>query len=396
MDATVQRAATEQDDRRAEPDELNQLKLHFLAGLNHEIRTPLTGILGMTDLLMETRLDPEQKGYVAAARTCAENLLEILNATLEFSAISAGNLIPEESEFDVCALIEAAVAEYLVKARAKGLRLLYFPDSALPVTAIGDAVRIRQILTHLLSNAVKFTHEGQIEVTATCRLLDANRTLLELRVADSGIGILEEKLGTIFESFRQLQSGLARSYSGLGLGLALAQKVAELIGGRIEVESTVGVGSTFTLTVPVRLPAVQSQAVEPDLPARTASEAVAGRARILLVEDNRLAQMVVRHILDRTGFHVDCADDGPSGIQAASAWRYDLILMDLQMPGMDGLEAARRIRALEGYSAVPILALTANSSDECRVLCRENGMQDFLSKPIQADQLLRAIARRLG
>ena len=229
-------------------ESIDHLKYQFLASLNHEIRTPLSGIIGMTDLLLETTLDGEQRDYVASARSCAESLLELLNVTLEYSEVASGAHKLEEYEYSLRDAIETTVAEYTPRARAKGLRLLFTMDADLPQTIVGDARRLRQMLSQLLANAVKFTSEGHIEVVTT---RDGQNLCIAVR--DTGIGIAPDKLGLIFESFQQADSGLARSHAGLGLGLALAQRLAALFGGRILVESAEGTGSTFTITFPIRV-----------------------------------------------------------------------------------------------------------------------------------------------
>src|SRR5713226_4780249 len=236
-----------------EPEDLNELKGQFLASLNHEIRTPLSGILGMTDLLLETELSEEQKDYIGATRQCAESLLETLNATLEYSALSANHLTPEEAEFHLRETLEGAVTEFSSKAESKGLRLICHFDASLPDTVIGDALRVRQLLYHLAGNAVKFTRTGEVEVSAAaCEQADAT-VLVTILVRDTGIGIPADQLSTIFDSFRQLETGLSRRFPGMGLGLAVAQKLASLLRGTLTVESEVGRGSTFSIRLPLRL-----------------------------------------------------------------------------------------------------------------------------------------------
>src|SRR6266851_4516986 len=269
------------DARQSPPGELDQLKGMFLASLNHEIRTPLSGILGMTDLLLETQLDDEQREYVNAARLCAESLFEILNATLEYSSLEAGQCSLEESEFNLKETLEAALSQHALKSEAKGLRLISTFDSALPETMLGDAPRLRQLLGHLIANAVKFTPAGTVELRA---LLDrqpgGNSLIVEVR--DTGIGIPPDRLDAILESFRQVESGLSRGYPGLGLGLALARKLTSLMQGRINVVSVPGSGSTFTVHLPLRQPADAS----PEVPGLHACGVV------LAVDDNPIGLTV--------------------------------------------------------------------------------------------------------
>lgn len=365
-------------------DELSVLKDQFLASLNHEIRTPLSGILGMIDLLLETRLDEDQQEYAKAARLCAEALLDVLNATLEYSALSAGNLGLEEIEFPLRETLRSAVNEQLNKADAKGLRLHCTLAHDVPATAIGDAVRIRQILSHLIGNAMKFTNWGEVHVVASVEPGEADSFCLSVSVRDTGIGIPLDQLNLIFDSFRQIDSGLSRTYAGLGLGLALAQKLARLMHGEISAISDEGKGSTFSLRLPLRLPAC---------PPAAAGGTSGRRRRILVVEDHDVSQRVVTHFLQRGSYAVDCVASGEEALEAASATRYDLVLMDLQMPGMDGLRATGELRRIAGYDRVPVVAFTANSSDEYRTLCREHGLQAFIAKPVQSDELLTTVAR---
>lgn len=234
-------------------DELASLKTQFLGSLNHEVRTPLTGILGMTDLLLETRLDSEQKDYVASIRTCADELLVLFDKTLEYSDLSSGRPVLARREFHLPESLRGAVHEHLPNARAKGLRLVCRMAPGLPEVAIGDAARLQRLLTHLVENAVKFTDFGRVEVSAAGRGNDRGFEL-RLDVCDTGIGIAPERLPLVFEAFRQLDSGPARGHNGLGLGLSLVQKLTALMGGTLTVDSTPGRGSVFTATIPLELP----------------------------------------------------------------------------------------------------------------------------------------------
>jgi CheY-like chemotaxis protein len=364
----------------------------FLACLNHEVRTPLSGILGMVDLLLETQLDDEQREYVQTARTCAENLHELLNATLEYSALEAGYFTLEEYEFSVRDTIEAAMAQHWAKADAKGLHCTTSVDINVPETLIGDAPHLKDLLSHLVANAVKFTHSGSIEIDASFQQTGPAEGWLIVAVRDTGIGIPEDRLDMIFESFRQGETGLSRSYPGLGLGLAVAQKIAGLMKGRIRVESKVAAGSTFSVEIPVH--AGESTLAEfPMTP--PLHDGLAGAPRILAVDDNAVGLKVLRRILARRGVHVEGAESARDALRAAELRHYDLVLMDLQMPDMDGLAASAALRKVPGYENVPILALTANCSDEMRERCRAQGMQAFLSKPLEADELWAAISRYL-
>jgi CheY-like chemotaxis protein len=366
--------------------ELERLKGTFLASLNHEIRTPLSGILGMADLLLETNMDEEQREYVNAARLCAESLFEILNATLEYSALEAGHLSLDESEFSLRELIESTLSQQTLKAESKGLDLRATYEVGLPETMMGDAPRLRQLLSHFLANAIKFTHAGGVEL----RVIRDSRAsdMLRIEVEDTGIGIPSDQMDRIFDSFRQVDSGLSRMYPGLGLGLALARKLASLMQGEISVASTPGKGSTFTLRMPLRVAETEGGT------ALTAGSETG--PHVLAVEDNAVGLTILKRALERRQVRVDGATSGAAALTAASRHRYDLVLMDLQMPGMNGLETTQEMRKLPGYQAVPILALTADFSDELRDRCLRQGMQAFLSKPVEAVQLWAVVSRFLN
>jgi two-component system sensor histidine kinase/response regulator len=365
-----------------ERTEIDRLKGTFLANLNHEVRTPLSGIMGMTDLLLETPLDEEQRDYVSTVRLCAENLFHLLNATLEYSALTAGHLKLDETEFVLSEMVDSALSMEREKAEAKGLKLTATLDAALPQTIIGDATRIQDLLGHLIDNAIKFTHRGNVDL----KLIREDQ-ILKIEVHDTGIGIAPDRQARIFESFHQVDSGLSRNYPGLGLGLALVQKLLALMGGEIAAESALDKGSTFTVRIPMRLPAASRE---------KAARASTGAPAILAVEDNPVGLRVLRHALKGRAVDVDTATDGAEAVRAAAARHYDLILMDLQMPLMDGLEATAAVRRLPGYENVPILALTANYSDEIRQQCQQHGMQDFLSKPVTPPALWSAVSRWLN
>jgi CheY-like chemotaxis protein/two-component sensor histidine kinase len=367
-------------------DDLREVQGQFLASLNHEIRTPLSGILGMTDLLLETLLTDDQREYVDAARLCAENLLEILNVTLEYSALSANQVLVEESEFSIRDTLAGVAAEFAPKAEGKGLRVDTALDASLPETVVGDPVRLRQIVWHLVANGVKFTKKGLVEVSASARMSGERAVELAIRVRDTGAGIAAHQMAEIFESFRQLETGLSRNHNGLGLGLAVVKKLVALVGGSITVGSEPGSGSTFTVTLPLRLPA--DAVVAP-------MELKKSRGRVLVVDDNSIAQTIACHALRRQAFEVECAGSGKMALEVAARSRFDVILMDLQMPGWDGFETVEHIRQLPGYVETPIIAVTANCSDDYRARSVKCGMQDFLAKPVRTRDLVQAVEKHL-
>jgi signal transduction histidine kinase/CheY-like chemotaxis protein len=363
-------------------EEAARLKGQFLASLNHEIRTPLSGIVGMVDLLLETSLDDEQREFVLTTKLCADNLLEMLNATLEYSALSAGAVTPDQCEFHLAETIDSALSEHALRASSKGLALRRTLAGGLPETVLGDAPLLRKLLSHLIGNAVKFTERGEIEVSCAC---EGDR--LVLRVSDTGIGIAAEHLPQVFESFHQVDGGLDRSYPGLGLGLSIVKQLVHLLQGSVQVDSLPQQGSVFSVRLPLRLPA---QVIETPTATRHPQQ-----ARILVVEDNRVSRTVVRHMLTTRGYAVDCADCGADALQQVARTGYAVILMDLQLPDMTGVECTHAIRTVPGYAATPILAFTANTGEEFRALCRREGMQGFLAKPVQATDLYAALHRHL-
>jgi two-component system, sensor histidine kinase len=367
-------------------DELRDVQGQFLASLNHEIRTPLSGIFGMTDLLLETPLSDDQREFVGATRLCAENLLEILNVTLEYSALSANQVLLEETEFSLRDALEGVLGEFSAKAEAKGLLIERALDASLPEMVVGDPQRLRQILWHLVGNGVKFTRAGRVEVAASAVAGADRHVRVKIRVQDTGIGIAPHQLADIFESFRQLETGLSRNHGGLGLGLAVAQKLIALLDGSISVDSELGKGSVFTVTLPFKL-AMEGGARLP--------EVEKSRGRVLVVDDNSIAQTIASHALRRQSFEVECAGTGELAVEAAAKIRFDVILMDLQMPGWDGFETAQQIRRLPGYRETPIIAVTANCSDDYRARSLRCGMQDFLAKPVRTRDLVQAVEKYL-
>jgi CheY-like chemotaxis protein/anti-sigma regulatory factor (Ser/Thr protein kinase) len=362
-------------------ENFDQAKNAFLASLNHEVRTPLSGIVGMLDLLAETTLDEDQAEYLSAARLCTESLTELLNTSLEYAALEAGQITLDESEFSLRETLEAALGQHQPKAALKHLKYSLTTDSGMPETMIGDGPRVRELLSHLLANAVKFTHAGSVELRVS---VEGDRLIAA--VSDTGVGIPAEKLDGIFDSFQQGDAGLSRAYPGLGLGLALTHRLVGVMGGKISVESEVGRGSTFTVELPFR--SVTEHAVPKEIAAHPADGPL-----ILAVEDNPVGLRVLQHVLRRRNFRVVCAASGREAIEAAKAHHVELILMDLQMPDMNGLQASAEIRKLPGYAEIPILALTANYSDQTREECLRHGMQAFLSKPVDAHELWSTVSR---
>jgi CheY-like chemotaxis protein len=365
--------------------ELDRLKRQFLAALNHEVRTPLSGILGMTSLLEQSNLSTEQREYVQLTKACAEELYAALSSTLEFTALAAGDSKLESSEFLLHEAIESLAAQWLVKARQKGLSFYLRMDDEVPEAARGDELRLRKLLQHLLSNAVKFTDHGQVDLVVKLEpgVAGADEFRLRVEVRDTGIGLDEEQIRRVFNSFEQMEGGLSRRYSGLGLGLTLAQGLALSMGGELTVSSTPNKGSVFSFAIPLGYSNLEVNYVRP------------AERHVLVVDDNEAARKVAEAFLKRGGYKVTLASSGQEGLRLAAAQKFDLVLMDLQMPIMDGIETTTRLRDLSGYERTPVLALTANVGDEYRLLCLSQGMQGYLPKPVDSEMLLRTVRQLL-
>lgn len=363
-------------------DHFRRVKSEFLASLNHEMRTPLSGVLGMVDLLLETTLDEQQRDYATAARSCAAEMLESLNAALEFSAIPAGSFALDEEEFNLAETLNGAARQHERKAREKGLGFAVALDAALPRVALGDAVRLSEIVLHLVGNAVKFTSHGEVELRANAGPSLPGTFRLNVVVSDTGIGVAPELRHPLFESLWQGQGGLTFRHPALCLGLALAEKLVRAMGGEFKLEAEAGKGCVASFWLPLRDSA--------DAPAATPPPA-ARRRRVLVVEDDLISQRIISHHLSRLNSEASVASSGEAAVEEAMRGRYDLVLMDLQMPAMDGFETARRIREVPGYESVPMIALTARVGGESRLSCLNHGMQGFLEKPLDAARLAAAI-----
>jgi len=376
----------------------SRAKSDFLSNMSHEIRTPMNAVIGLAFLALKTDPHPKQRAYLEKIQRSGQHLLNLVNDILDFSKIESGKLVLDETDFKLSTVFDSISSVSAESAKAKGLGLRFEIDPSLSRALCGDPLRLGQVLLNYVGNAIKFTPRGEVRVRATTEARFDAECLIRIEVEDSGIGLTEAQMAQLFQSFQQVDTSTTRDHGGTGLGLAVCKQLAELMGGRVGVHSRPGQGSVFWFTSRVRFGAPEVgglAAAAPALPLGAPRDRLRG-ARVLLVEDNLLNQEVASGLLEDAGVTVTIAQHGQEALAHLAQGRFDCVLMDLQMPVMDGLQATRLIRADASLAGLPVLAMTANARSEDRARCLEAGMNDFVTKPVLPDRLYAVLAEWLA
>ncbi len=371
----------------------SQAKSRFLAMMSHEIRTPMTAVLGLSQLALQTELTDQQRDYLRKIDLSARGLLGIINDILDVSKIESGQLVLESRPFRLAELVAEVESQMRVESQAKGLEFRVTLEEGLSRPLMGDAMRLRQVLTNLLSNAIKFTPQGQVALRVSAVDRRVGRQRLRFEVCDTGIGIPRHELANLFEAFRQVDSSITRRYGGTGLGLTICKQLVTLMDGKIAVRSRLGRGSTFSVELCFELADDLPSGVETDAGTEAAATDVLAGRRVLLAEDSELNGQVAAELLQRLGIRVERARDGREAVQKVASSDFDAVLMDVHMPELDGFAATREIRAMPGRTDLPIIALTADAFSDDRRRCLQYGMNDHVAKPFEIGHLAAVLAR---
>jgi signal transduction histidine kinase/CheY-like chemotaxis protein len=393
----LQQSIQHEHQARMEAETASIAKGEFLANMSHEIRTPLNGVLGMLQLLKEQNSPEDQASYVDMAYDSGNRLLALLNDILDFSRVEAGELELERQPFSTRELLNSVATVFQTSCAKHGLKLVIVPDPGLPEILVGDEARLRQVLFNLLGNAVKFTPTGSVTVEAWARpnATKPDAIRLYMSIVDTGIGIPDDKIGHVFERFTQVDTSYTRRYQGAGLGLAIVKRLMDLMGGSIDVVSEPGAGTAFHLHIPLERPQDQTRP-QPAEAARQAPAPQTEHLRLLLAEDEEVSRLSAQVMLTRLGYEVVTAPDGQAAVEAYRQGKFHCVLMDIQMPLMNGVEATQAIRALEKAEGRPhtrIVALTAYAMPGDREHFLASGMDDYVTKPVQPEALLMALRR---